>query len=77
MRLGSISVFHKVYPVAFPPGRLKLSTSPALIGSRPMPNTMGIVAVACLAAIAAPPTPAITATPRFTRSDASAGSFSY
>ena len=33
-----------------PPGRLKLATRPPLTGSLPVANTIGIVAVACLAA---------------------------
>src|SRR5262249_30431073 len=36
--------------VVFPPGRLKLATKPNLIGSAPVTKTMGIVAVAALAA---------------------------
>jgi hypothetical protein len=38
--------------VTLPPGRLKLGTRPALIGSLPFPNTIGIVVVAALAAMA-------------------------
>jgi hypothetical protein len=41
-----------------PPGLLRLATSPELIGSPPPPNTIGIVAVAALAAIATPDSPA-------------------
>lgn len=40
----------KVNPVAFPSGRAKLATSPALTGSPMLAKTMGIVLVACLAA---------------------------
>jgi hypothetical protein len=35
-----------------PPGRARLATRPSLTGSSPTPNTIGIVAVAALAAIA-------------------------
>ena len=37
-------------PVALPPGRAKLATIPSLTGSSPTPKTIGIVAVAALAA---------------------------
>jgi hypothetical protein len=40
-------------PVTFPPGRLKLATRPSLMGSPPVKKTIGIVAVAALAARAA------------------------
>src|SRR5215831_7649358 len=52
-RFGSISVVSKVTPVALPPGWLTLWTKPALTGSPPNPNTIGMVAVARLAASAA------------------------
>ena len=39
-----------VNPVMFPPGRARLSTSPAATGSAPAIKTMGIVLVAFLAA---------------------------
>jgi hypothetical protein len=39
--------------VTFPPGRLKLATRPSLMGSPPVKKTIGIVAVAALAARAA------------------------
>jgi hypothetical protein len=42
-----------VTPVILPPGRLRLGTRPTLIGSLPLLNTIGIVVVAALAAIAA------------------------
>src|SRR5262245_34130456 len=41
-----------VNPVIFPPGRAKLSMSPAPTASATTAKTMGIVLVACLAAIA-------------------------
>src|SRR5215831_16220181 len=37
-------------PVALPPGRARLATRPSLTGSSPTPKTIGIVAVAALAA---------------------------
>jgi hypothetical protein len=40
-----------VTPALFPSGRLKFGTRPTLIGSLPLPNTIGIVVVAALAAI--------------------------
>ena len=39
-------------PVKFPPGRLRLATSPTSTGSVPIRKTTGIAVVACLAAIA-------------------------
>src|SRR5262249_28020793 len=42
----------KVTPVMLPPGRLKLPTRPSLTGSPPLTKTIGMVAVAALAAIA-------------------------
>src|SRR5262249_59566770 len=36
-------------PVTFPPGRLRLVTSPSSTGSGPASNTIGIVVVAALA----------------------------
>ena len=68
----------KLTPVTLPPGRLRLATRPSLTGSSPTPKTIGIVAVAALAASAAGvPVATITATWRRTRSAASAGSRSY
>src|SRR4029077_5949772 len=73
MRLATSSAVKKFTPVALPPGRLRLPTSPALTGSPVTPNTIGIVAVAALAASAPVPLPgtAITLTPRCTKSAAS------
>ena len=45
-------------PSNFPPGRLRLATSPSLVGSLPMANTIGIDVVARLAASAATGVPA-------------------
>src|SRR5262249_1897457 len=39
------------HPVTLPPGRLRLATRPILTGSPPLTKTIGIVAVAALAAI--------------------------
>src|SRR5262252_2355484 len=74
-RFGSIRLVNRVTPVTFPPGRLKLSTKPALTGSPPIPNTIGIVVVAAFAASpeGSPPAATMTATCRPTRSAASAG----
>ena len=67
------------HPVRLPSGRARLETRPSLTGSSPTLNTMGIVAVAALAANATglPPVAAMTATCRRTNSAASAGSRSY
>jgi hypothetical protein len=43
----------KFTPVTFPPGWLSVLTSPSSTGSAPITNTMGMVAVAALAATAA------------------------
>ena len=61
--------------VALPSGWPRLLTSPAFIGSPPAANTIGIVEVACSAANpeGSPPSAAMTATPRCTRSLANAG----
>src|SRR5262249_50766543 len=58
------------------PGRLRLATRPISTGSGPMPNTIGIVVVAALAARADGVLPgvAITATRRCARSAANSGS---
>src|SRR5262245_10562044 len=65
-------------PVAFPPGRFRLATNPALIGS-PLPKTIGMVVVAAFAARAegSPPAATSTATWRLTSSAARAGNRSY
>jgi hypothetical protein len=44
---GPLCVFT---PVAFPPGRLRLATSPSWTGCPPTPNTMGIVVATALIA---------------------------
>ena len=67
-----------VAPVRFPPGRLKLVTSPCSTGSLPVTNTIGIVEVAALAGSpVGVPVAAITLTCRRTRSAANAGRRSY
>ena len=78
-RFGPSSTPNEVTPVRFPPGRFKLATRPASTGSAPVRKTIGIVAVAVLAASAAvfPPVAAITVTWRRTRSAANACSRSY
>jgi hypothetical protein len=55
----------RLTPVALPPGRLSAATAPVLTGSSPVLNTIGIVAVAALAAavVGPPPTRMIAATP--------------
>src|SRR5580704_17230729 len=50
-------------PVRLPPGRLKLSTRPVLIGSAPVMNTIGVVLVSTLAADYAGASPAMTPFP--------------
>ena len=56
------------------PGRAKLATIPSLTGSSPTPKTIGIVAVAALAAsVGTLPVAAITATCRRTRSASNVG----
>ena len=69
--LAVIWVYRMFSPVAFPPGRARLSTSPASTASLPTSNTIGIVEVATLAALAGGgPKAAIRSTPRPTSSDA-------
>src|SRR6516165_7569009 len=73
------STASEVAPVMLPPGRLRLETSPAATGSPPVAKTIGMVAVAALAASAegVPPGTAITATLRETRSANSEGNRPY
>src|SRR6516164_2071547 len=70
--LGNDSLPNQLTPVTLLPGRLRLVTRPTLIGSAPLVKTVGISAVAALAANAEllPPTAAITATCRRTSSAA-------
>ena len=64
-----LATWKRLMPVALPPGRARLATRPSLTGSSPTPNTIGIVAVAALAAIASDTVIAsITATRRRTKS---------
>src|SRR5262245_45747828 len=49
-RFGSRSKINEVTPVMLPPGRLRLGTRPLLTGSLPLRETIGMVAVAVLAA---------------------------
>ena len=75
-RLAASSAFWELIPVTFPPGWLKLATSPNSTGSVPTLKTTGIDVVAALAASAAGVLPrvTITATRRRTRSATSSGS---
>jgi hypothetical protein len=61
--------------IALPPGRERLATSPSFTGSSPTAKTIGIAAVATLAASAAGVVPgvAMTATRRWTKSAIRAG----
>ena len=63
-----------VVPVTLPPGRARLATNPARTGSAGRaPKTIGIVAVACLAARACPgPETRMRSTGIFTSSTAPA-----
>src|SRR5262249_5852722 len=62
-RLGPTSDANVVTPVRLPPGRLRLATTPILIGSSPMTKTIGILEVVALAAsTAGVPSAAITVT---------------
>ena len=65
-RFPNSSLLITVTPVMFPPGRLRLSTRPNSTGSEPNPKTIGMVAVAALAANGArtEPIATITATRR-------------
>ena len=77
--LRPTSWLKKFMPVALPSGRAKLATRPSWTGSSATPKTIGIVAVAALAAIVPGVLPgvAITATRRRTRSATLAGKLSY
>ena len=72
---GSNAVVNRLTPVALPPGRLKLATTPSWTGSPAETKTIGIVVVAAFVARTLGVLPAkITATWRRTNSAASAGS---
>ena len=74
-RFGATSTLKVVTPVRLPPGRLRLATRPNLTGSPAVTKTIGIVAVAALAASAAGVVvAAITVTFRRTKSAANSGS---
>jgi hypothetical protein len=75
-RFGPSSVVNTLTPVALPPGRFRLLTSPNLTGSSPTINASGAdVATAFAAnAVTLPPAAAITPTRRETSSDAIFGS---
>ena len=77
-RFGATSTFNVTAPVTLPPGRFRLATRPSSTGSLLVVKTMGIFEVAAFAMrLAGVLVAAITATPRLTRSAASAGSLSY
>src|SRR5262245_28013893 len=74
-RFAANSTAKKLTPVRLPPGRARLVTRPSLTGSSATTKTIGIVAVAALAAkVEGKPPVAITATRRCANSAASAGS---
>src|SRR5215471_7830341 len=52
-RLAAVSPNWFDKPVRLPPGRARLATRPVLTGSFTVAKTIGIIAVACFAAIAA------------------------
>ena len=52
--MATTSWTKKLMPVALPPGWARLATRPSLTGLSPTPKTIGIVAVAALAASAGP-----------------------
>src|SRR5262245_17186935 len=74
-RFAASAVTRKDTPVTLPPGRLRLETRPSSTGSAPVANTIGIVAVAALAASAAGgPNVRMRATGSATSAAANAGS---
>src|SRR5262249_24939317 len=74
-RFGPSMLLKNTTPVRLQPGRLRLGTIPALTGSVPAVNTIGIVVVAALAAVTddIPPVATITDTRRSTSWDTSVG----
>jgi len=50
MRFATSAVENRLTPVMLPPGRFKLATRPLSTGPNAMVDTIGIVAVAVLAA---------------------------
>src|SRR5215472_144413 len=75
-RFASNATVQKLTPVALPPGRLKLATSPSFTGSEPVKKTIGMIEVAFFAAIAGGVFPTITATRRCISSAAKADRWS-
>jgi hypothetical protein len=74
-RFAARVVTRKDTPVILPPGRLRLETRPSSTGSAPVANTIGMLAVAALAATAsAGPNVRMTATESATSAAANAGS---
>src|SRR5262249_60274914 len=73
--LGNRLLAKKLTPVIFPPGRLRLATSPTLMGSAPITKTIGTVVLAAFAARVTGVAPVrITAALRWIKSAISAGS---
>ena len=73
--LGNRLLAKKLTPVTFPPGRLRLATSPTLMGSAPITKTVGTVVLAAFAARVTGVAPVrITAALRWIKSATSAGS---
>jgi hypothetical protein len=52
--LWSSDTRYELTPVTLPPGRLRLATRPSCTGSAPPINTIGMLAVAALAALRRP-----------------------
>ena len=77
--LRRIVLLSQLMPVTFAPGRLRLATKPSFTGSPPVAKTIGMTAVAALAATpdAVTPVATMTVTCRRTRSAARTGNRSY
>src|SRR6478672_5935075 len=71
-RLPLISAVWEVRPVIFAPGRFKLLTMPAPIGSPALVKTMGMVVVAACAALAVSVPKPVTITSGFVETDSAA-----
>ena len=78
-RFATSSAFWLLIPVALPPGRLRLATSPSSTGSSAIRKKIGMVEVAALAARVAGvlDSVAMTETGFLTSSSASSGSFAF
>ncbi len=75
-RFEPSSAIMRELPVTLPPGRAMLATSPSATGSALPVMTMGIVLVACFAALSTAPAPAATMMSTFIRTSSSARSSS-